>query len=567
MPQRRSVCALLLVLLTSMVFGHAALQAQPAASPPTPPKRLRVALVPLDDRPVCLQYPQMLARLAHAEVVAPPRDVLGRFTTPGDTAAIAAWLRAQDWRTFDALVVSIDMLAYGGLVASRVPLVDADIALGRLGVLEDIRKANPALPIHGFSVVMRLAPTADGLNDAYRDDLARYAELAAGASSSDEQQELALVTARIPEQARLDYVRTRARNRRVNVAAVDLVARKVLDYLVVSQDDARPRGLHVADRAAVNAAVRDRGVAARVGVQPGADEVAMLLLARAVLTARGMHPTIRATYSTGQARTMVAPFEDRQLHETVSFQIAAAGASEVREDSRRADLDLYVFASRHDAGVPASFAARIVSDVTRGAHAIVADIDPKGDVQGASGAFTDALLDARVFPSLYGYASWNTAGNTAGTAIPHGLLAWAGAQLMTRCTSPALQDVAAAQVTFLLHRLLNDHAYQGVQRPAINARLRQAGLSPLALKAHAAEVAAGLQTSLAPTLAQYARQFTPSYVPPAPGPVDVAVRVGQPRNLRVRLPWERTFEAEITFDVPVTGLSGPARRLPPCASE
>ena len=84
------------------------------------PKRLRIALVPLDDRPVCLQYPTMMAPLAHAEVVAPPIELLGRFTTPGDTDAIARWLRAQDWRAFDALIVSTDMLAYGGLVASRV---------------------------------------------------------------------------------------------------------------------------------------------------------------------------------------------------------------------------------------------------------------------------------------------------------------------------------------------------------------------------------------------------------------------------------------------------------------
>ncbi len=205
----------------------------------------------------------------------------------------------------------------------------------------------------------------------------------------------------------------------------------------MSQDDAKPRGVHLADRAAVTQAVLDRALTGRVGIQPGADEVAMLLLARAVLERRGLAPTVRATYSTERARTMVAPFEDRPLHETVSFQLAAAGASEIRAASGTADLDLYVFASRHDEGVPAAFAARIASDVEAGRRAIVADVDPKGDVQGASAAFTDALLAAQVFRSLFGYASWNTAGNTLGTAIPHGLLAWAGARLAMQCSSPA----------------------------------------------------------------------------------------------------------------------------------
>lgn len=566
MPRRPSICAWLVLLVTAL-YGSASIEAQPRSTAPSLPKRLRIAVVPLDDRPVCLQYPEMLARLAHAEVVSPPVGVLGRFTTPGDTEAIARWLRAQDWRTIDALLVSIDMLTYGGLVASRVHAVDVETALARLGVLGELRNANPALPIYGFSVLMRLAPTADGSNEAYREQLARYAELARGASTPQEQRELSALSAQVPAPARQDYLRTRARNRRVNVAAVDLAARKVLDYLVVSQDDAKPRGLHLADRAEVVAAIGDRGVASRVGVQPGADEVAMLLLARAVLHSRGLTPTVRTVYSSERARTMVAPYEDRQLHETVSFQVAAAGASVAQAASVDADLDLYVFASRHEADVPVSFASRIAEDIKRGARAIVADVDPKGDVQGASPVFTEALLAVRAFPSLYGYASWNTAGNTIGTAVPHGLLAWAGAQLMTRCTSPAFQALADAQATFMLHRLLNDYAYQGVERPALNARLRQAGHSTLWLKDHAGDVASGLQTTLAPKLSEYARQFASVYVPPAPRPTDVAVQVGEPRDLRVRLPWDRTFEASITFDVPVAGLSGPARRLPECAPE
>ena len=555
-----------MVLVVALGPAAAPLSATQTSTPAPPmPKRLRIALVPLDDRPVCLQYPEMLARIAHAEVVAPPVAMLGRFTTPGDTAAIAQWLRSQDWRTFDALIVSIDMLAYGGLVASRVPDADAGVALARLGVLEEIRRTSPSLPIHGFSVIMRLAPTADGRNEAYREKLARYAELASGTTTADEANELTALTTQFPEPIRQGYLRARTRNRRVNVAAVDLAARKVLDYLVVSQDDAKPRGVHLADRAEVERLVRDKGLASRVGIQPGADEVAMLLLARAVLAARDLTPVVRTVYSSEQTRTMVAPFEDRRLHETASFQLQAAGAREIAGTGHD-DLELFVFASRHEPGSPAAFARAVVERIEHGARAIVADVDPKGDVQGASAAFTEALIAAKAVPALYGYASWNTAGNTLGTAIPHGLLAWAGAQLMMRCTNPAFTALADAQVTFLLHRLVNDYAYQGVERPALNARLRQAGHTTLWVKAHAPDVAAELQTTLAPKLASYARLFAPVYTPPAPGPIDVAVQVGDPGDLRVTLPWDRTFEASISFDVPTAGLAGPMRRLPTCAA-
>ncbi len=324
--------------------------------------------------------------------------------------------------------------------------------------------------------------------------------------------------------------------------------------------------MHLADREAVTQAVQRHGLEARVGIQPGADEVAMLLLSRAVLVARGLAPAVRVTYSSEAARTMVAPFEDRRLHETASFQAIAAGASEIVGGARH-DLELFVFASRHESGAATTFARTVADSVRRGTSAIVADVDPKGDVQGASPVFTEALLAAGVFPRLYGYASWNTAGNTIGTAWAHGLLAWAGARLAARCSSPAFTAMADAQVTFLLHRLLNDYAYQGVLRPVVNAELREAGHSPFRLDAHAATVATRLESSLAPKLADYGRLFGPAWMLPAPQPTDVAVQVGLPGDLRVRLPWDRTFETAITFDVPVHAISGPARRLPSCVPQ
>ncbi len=567
---RGGVALLALVALVALALARPA----PAETPPRPsgpaapaaavmPTRVRVALVPLDDRPVCLQYPEMMAGLAHAEVLAPPRAALGRFTTPGDTDAITRWLRAQEWGRIDALIVSTDMLAFGGLVASRGYGVDAETALARLTVLSDIRKAHPKLRLYGFSVIMRLAPTADGSNEAWRESLARYAEIAPAPTGPGEAAEIATLLQQIPTAARQDYLQARARNRRLNLAAVDLAARQVFDYLVVSQDDARPRGMHLADRAAIAARVRGQRLAARVGVQPGADEVAMLLLARAVLEQRGLAPTVGVDFSSVAARTMVAPFEDRPLHETASFQLVAAGASVVPGPAR-ADLQLLVFASRHDAGRPETFARAVEASVARGVPTVVADIDPRGDVQGASPAFTEALLAAKVFPRLHGYASWNTAGNTLGTAIAHGLLAWAGARLATVCSSPDFTAMADARVTFMLHRLVNDYAYQGVLRPVLNRQLRDAGRDAAWLRTHAAEVARGIELELAPKLHRYARQFGDGYVPPAPGPTDLVTDVGVPRDVRVRLPWDRTFEAAITFDVPVSASNVRHPRLPAC---
>jgi len=393
--------------------------------------------------------------------------------------------------------------------------VDVDTALARLGVLAEVRRAHPTLPVYGFSVIMRLAPTADGTNEAWREKLARFAELSRGPNSDAESRELDALRAAIPEAAREDYLRARARNRRVNLAALDLVSSKVLDYLVVSQDDARPRGLHLADRAEIAEHVRKHGVTARVGIQPGADEVAMLLLARAVLERHGFSPTMRVTYSSELARSMVAPFEDRPLHETASFQIAAAGARDARTRAGPADLDLFVFASRHDEGAPAAFASRVTAAVKAGARAIVADVDPKGDIQGASPVFTEALLAAKVFPSLYGYASWNTAGNTLGSV------------LATACVP--CDDDRARQVA-LAHHLLEDWGYQAVVRDDLRSWLSETFGAP----------------AIPPAYLHEATAFTTAWLEP------IAQRIrdaGLPCAVsRVRHPWRRTFEVDFDLD-------------------
>ena len=64
----------------------------------------------------------MLGDIAGVDVLTPPRPALGKFLTPGDTDAIWAWLLSPRTDRAFAYVLSTDMLAYGGLIASRAPL-------------------------------------------------------------------------------------------------------------------------------------------------------------------------------------------------------------------------------------------------------------------------------------------------------------------------------------------------------------------------------------------------------------------------------------------------------------
>jgi len=115
-----------------------------------------IVFVPMDDRPVTLQLPVMLGQIAGRSVVTPPRELLGRYLEPGRPDAIIAWLNAAAPHAGD-YVLSSDMLAYGGLVASRVPGPSYADALTRLHEIDRLRSRFPRAWIGVFGTVMRLA--------------------------------------------------------------------------------------------------------------------------------------------------------------------------------------------------------------------------------------------------------------------------------------------------------------------------------------------------------------------------------------------------------------------------
>ena len=509
----------------------------------------RVLLISLDDRPPCLQFVIMQGRIADAEVVAPPRELLGRFTEPGQPEKIAAWVRAQDLRAFDAAVISVDMLAYGGLVASRVHRVSLETARQRLELVREIRRRAPQLPLYGFNVIMRLAPTADGRNEAYREKLARWAELSSEAARNAKvAAEVERLEREIPKEALEDYKQARRRNFEINRASIALVKDGVFEFLILSQDDAKPRGVHIADRENLIAEAQRLDLADRVRIQPGADEVAMLLLSRALARRFDYEPRVHAIYSSEEKRRRVAPYEDRPLEVTVSFQIAAAGAREVARPED-ADLLFYVYASRDERGAARAFAERIAQDVARGRRVIVADVDFGGVVQGAGEEFTEELRRRGVFPRLFGYASWNTAGNTIGTALPQGIL-FALAVDRLASDPAAAERIAGAQMKFLLHRLIDDYAYHSLVRVEINRRFAPArGLNTMRLDAQGTRIIEEIvREKMRPYVESLWRDFAqrPFVLPPASG-VKLALVPTALEDFKLTLPWGRTFEAEIDF--------------------
>jgi hypothetical protein len=500
----------------------------------------KILLIPLDDRPPCLQFTQKMGLIGDAEVIAPPIQLLGNFNTPGQSDQIINWLKKQDLKSYDAAVISLDMLSYGGLVASRVHQVDNKTALDRLEILNIIRERAPSLKIYGQSVIMRLAPTGNGENEYYRAKLAEWAEISV---AKDEKSKVRTreLESQIPAEALVDYKESRARNLSVNLKAIDLVSSGVIDYLILSQDDAKPTGVHIADRERLIAETKRLNLTKKILVQPGADEISMLLLARALNEHFNYSPRIKAIYSSEALSRTTMPFEDRPLRQTVSYDIAAVGAREV-EIAGQADLLLYVYASRFEPGRARSFSTEIERAVKSGKHVLVADIDPRGDVQGGDRDFSMALLHKNLFPKLFSYASWNTAGNTIGTTLPQGVI-YALAMSKLYSSLPAVKSSSRlAEDWFTFHRVLDDYYYHTLVRAEVKKYISLNNWDANHLDAGAAKKVEQYCTTV---LQKYFEQLCSVYA----SDKNIS-REFKPSNLTFNLPWRRTFEANINFDAP-----------------
>ena len=499
---------------------------------------MRIVLLPLDERPVNTRYPRMIADIAGADVVLPPSDLLSALRTPAQTTALMEWLQAQA-HTCDALIISIEMLGYGSLVASRIGYELATEILARLAILRDIKTRHPTLRLYGFNVITRVS-NADNNGeeplywDIYGSRLYQYSQLMhRQQQGQDVEEELKGLQTALPPEHVLDFTRRRLRNHIINLHVLELLADGVFDLLVLSSDDTSEYGFGSQEKAWLRTwTQRLPHVESRLLMYPGADEVGSVLLMR-VLNANSPISSFYVHYAIDEDRNIIAPYEDSPIQVTVERQIRALGGVQ-SDDPQAADFIVAVntpsrirteynpddqeFAAEQVRRAPflRDFVDQIDQWLDEGKRVILADVAyPNG---------SDPDLIALLLPQinlsrLAAYGAWNTAGNTLGTALAQG-----AASLHIRT-----ERQRQAQQRFLLHRFVEDWGYQQVVRPQVREWLLASGGQPEPKP----------ETEVM-TQGMIVREL--SALMPQLGVLAQGWRLGE-----IRLPWHRTFE--IDFDL------------------
>ena len=249
---------------------------------------MKTLLIPLDERPCNYNFPQMIvSSKAEIELCIPSQTLLGDKKKPANTNMISRFLKEYACGC-DNLIISIDMLIYGGLIPSRLHHCTKEDAMQRLKVIQDIKKTYPNIKIYAFHCIMR-APSYNSSEEEpdyyekYGYDLFRRAYLANYKERhglTDEQQtELNQIC--IPLDIIEDYEKRRDFNTMMNLEVIEYLAKGYIDFLVIPQDDSSPYGYTAISQKRVVDEVKAKHLEQKVMIYPGADEVAMSLLSRA----------------------------------------------------------------------------------------------------------------------------------------------------------------------------------------------------------------------------------------------------------------------------------------------
>lgn len=427
---------------------------------------MRIAFLPLDDRPITRDAFLALAAIAGCEVRTPDRECLGQLKTPADTDALWAWVNGPGAEA-DLLIASAELLIYGGLVPSRIGHEPLDRCLALAGRLADARRAAPHRRVLLAASNMRLPDAADATEEPeywaeYGPQIfahSFHADRAEQTGNSVERAQAEAALRGVPSAVLADVRARRARNLAVLLALVDLASRGVLEALLIGQDDAAEFGWTRRDLRAVESAIRDRGASSRAWVTYGTDELAVRLLARTVVADRGLRPGVEVVYSHPANRRSIPRYEGQAIDATVTSHIVTAGCRRVGSDP---DLSLFVnnFPGEqeeapdqkpYDPGLLDGFLARLSAAGEAARPCALAD------VRYSNGA--DATLVARLLgvPRAYGiraYGGWNTMSNALGMALAQALL--------------ARGDGGRA---FTVLRFLEDWGYQAVVRQRLIAEI------------------------------------------------------------------------------------------------
>lgn len=496
---------------------------------------MKTLLIPLDERPCNRVFPEMIGKTNQdIDLLVPDMDLFGHKKEPTDTKQISDFL-LENSEDCDNVVLSIDMILYGGLIPSRIHHLTREEALSRLSIIKKLKQINPKMKIYAFLCIMR-APSYNSSEEepdyyeeygyalfkrAYLLDYKKRHSL-----TDEEEAELEAIC--IPEDIVNDYETRRDFNTSMNLEVIQYLEEDYIDFLVIPQDDSSPYGYTAISQKTIVQKVKEKNLDTKVMIYPGADEVAMSLLARAYHEYYHIEPKVYPFYASILGPTLVPKYEDRPMYESLKSHIRVCKAVIV-DNANDADYILAIncpgkimqesFVDNNELDISYTsyrnlldFAYRIQSYVKLGYQVALCDsaFSNGGELQ-----LIRYLDQLGCLDKLISYAGWNTNCNSLGTTLTQ-------------------MFIGQKDLIFnLCYRIIEDVFYQViVRKDMVENDLVELGLSYYDFK----DQQEAVEKRIMEKLQTYYNSLKISHVHPC-------------HILEIDMPWKRMFEIGMKIEV------------------
>ncbi len=382
---------------------------------------MKIAMIPIDNRPVCYCLPIDISSFCtNVDILLPPRELLGGLKTQAKMNAILEWL--ENLEKIDVLVVSLDTIAYGGLVASRRTTDTFEQIKNRLEKLKTII-VDRKIKTYAFSSIMRISN--NNINEEEKEywniwgkkifDYSFNLHKSQKIKSYDSNAKFSCIRQIIPSYILDDYFSTRNRNFNINKLYLEWQKEGIFEYLVFSKDDCAQYGVNVSEAEELQEIIDKNKLNAIA--KTGADEIPLSLLSKALNDFKKSKIKIYPQFLRPDEINLISKYEDISIYDSVKGQIELSGAI-LAEDAKSADLVLLINNFKDEQG-------ELVMGVSTKPFNGDFDLPNKPyfvvDVAFANGAdnvFINKLFSKQIdLNNYYGFAAWNTSANSLGSAI------------------------------------------------------------------------------------------------------------------------------------------------------
>ena len=203
---------------------------------------MNIGFIPIDNRPVCYTLPKMISEINESiNLYLPPREYLGGLTKYADIEEIFEWVK--DLPELDVFVISLDTIAYGGLIPSRRSPDSFEEIKKRILRFKEILLEKKS-KIYAFSSIMRISN--NNINEEEKEYWSEWGKKIFEYSyQSHKNENDSSVKSEIPAEILEDYLKTRERNFDINKLYLDWQKEGFFNTLVFSKDDCAEFGFNV----------------------------------------------------------------------------------------------------------------------------------------------------------------------------------------------------------------------------------------------------------------------------------------------------------------------------------